>query len=81
MTIELPPLHNVAEVAEALGVTIHYVKDRCRRREWPHRRGPRGTPSFTAEDFAAVLELCKADVAAPANPRVAWAPRSRRGAA
>lgn len=77
----LPHLYTVAEVARALGQTERYVKDRCRQRLWPHRRLARGQVGFTAEDYAAVLELAKADVAAPANPRVAWAPRSRRGAA
>lgn len=81
MTAPLPRNHAVAEVAEALGESEYYVRERCRRGEWPHRKGARGRPSFTAEDFAAILEIVKAEPSAPANPRVAWAPRSRRGAA
>jgi hypothetical protein len=77
----LQRLHSVAEVAEALGETERFVKDHCRAGLWPHRRGARGRISFTAEDYARVLELIAADVTTEQSPRLSFAPRSRRGAA
>jgi prophage antirepressor-like protein len=81
MTPPLEPLHTAADVAQALGQTERYVKDRCRRREWPHRRLARGEVGFTAEDYAKILELTAIPAEQEPNPRIAFAPRSRRGAA
>jgi len=72
----LPKLHTVTEVADAIGQTERYVKEKCRRREWPHARFARGEPRFSAEDFAAVMELCRVEVAEDAEPRWSLAPRS-----
>lgn len=74
----LERLLSVAEVADLLGETPTYVQQQCRRQLWPHRRLARGRIAFTAEDYAGVLELCAQDVAAPDNPRMAFAPRSRK---
>lgn len=74
----LPRLHSLEEVAEALNETPHYVRDKCRRSLWPHRKGSRGRPSFTDEDYARVLELIAADAQQQDEPRFALAPRSRR---
>lgn len=75
---ELPRNFTVAEVAEALTVPEHYVKTKCRRREWPHRKGSRGTPLFTAEDVAAIRELMAVPAESQPEPRIQFAPRSRR---
>lgn len=75
---DLPRLHSAAEVAEALGVSEDYVKRQCRQQVWPHRRLSRGRVGFTAEDYARVLELVAADVTAGPEPRISFAPRSRR---
>jgi hypothetical protein len=77
----LQRLHSAEEVAEAIGETPNYVKAKCRAKQWPHRRGARGRVSFTADDYARVLELIAADVTAQESPRLSFAPRSRRGAA
>lgn len=74
----LPALHTAADVAAALGATDHYVKERCRRHEWPHRRMARGEVRFTADDYAQILELVSVAAAQPAEPRMSFAPRSRR---
>lgn len=79
--MSLQRLHSVEEVADAIGETPNYVKAKCRAREWPHRRGARGRVHFTTEDYARVLELIAADVTAEAPERLAFAPRSKRGAA
>lgn len=73
-------LYSVAEVAEALRQTERYVLDKCRRREWPHRRLARGQVGFTEADYAAVLDLCSAPPAEPESPRLSFAPRARRRA-
>jgi hypothetical protein len=65
-------------VAGALRETYYYVEQKCRRREWPHRRGARGVPTFTAEDVAEIVALIAAPVEAEAQQRFAMAPRSRR---
>jgi hypothetical protein len=81
MTTPLPATHSVEEVAAALGETPYFVMVKCRRREWPHNRGARARISFTAEQYAQILELI---AQAPASdgpaPRMAFAPRSRRRA-
>ena len=74
----LPETFTVAEVAETTRQTDHYVKQKCRRREWPHRKGARGVPFFTADDVAAIVELCAAPAEAETTERFALAPRSRR---
>ena len=79
--MSLPRLHSVTEVAEALNETERYVKDQCRRNVWPHRRLARGRVAFTDDDYTRVLELIAADAESKPEPRVALAPRSRRGAA
>lgn len=76
----LQPLHSLEDVAAALGETPYFVKEKCRRREWPHIRGARGKPSFTAEQYAQILDLIAEPVAAEPQPRIAFAPRSRRSA-
>lgn len=78
MTAPLPALHSLTEVAQALGETESYVATKCRRREWPHVRGARGKPSFTAAQYAEILELI-AQPATEQEPRgLSFAPRSRR---
>jgi hypothetical protein len=77
----LPETFTVADVAETLHESEHYVKTKCRRREWPHRKGARGVPFFTAADVAEIVELCAAPAEAETQERFALAPRSRRGAA
>lgn len=74
----LQPLHSVADVADALGTTERYVKDKARSREWPHVRVARGEIKFTADDYARVLELMRVDVEPSAPARLALAPRSGR---
>lgn len=74
----LPRLHTVSDVAEALGQTERYVREKARLREWPHRRLARGAVAFSDDDYAAVLELCRVEASAPAAPRLALAPRSAR---
>jgi hypothetical protein len=74
----LPRLFTSAEVAWALQVSESYVRQKARAREWPHRRGPRGTPLFSRDDVAQILELMKSPVVAPTEPRVSFAPKSRR---
>lgn len=78
----LQRLHSVEDVAAALGVTPYYVKQQCRRRAWPHRRPNRNQIAFSDADFAQILEITAEPVAdtAPATG-LAFAPRSRRGAA
>jgi hypothetical protein len=79
MTAPLPAVYSVADVAAALGETERFVSVKCRQRAWPHRRGSRGRVSFTADDYAQILELCSAPPAAAEDaPRWALAPRSRR---
>lgn len=75
-------LYTVAEVAEALGpsATERYVTQKCRTGGWPHRRLARGAIGFTAEDYAAVLDLIAAPTTAADAPRLSFAPRSRRRA-
>jgi hypothetical protein len=72
----LPRLHSVPEVAEALGQTERYVREKARLREWPHRRLARNEVRFSDEDFAAVLELIRAEATDAPEPRLALAPRS-----
>lgn len=75
----LPALFTATEVAEALRETEDYVRAKCRRGEWPHRRGARGVPKFTADDYARIVELTAgAQAEAESNQRFALAPRSRR---
>lgn len=74
----LPQLYTAAEVAQALQLSERYVADKCRRHEWPYRRGARGALRFTAEDYGRILELIRVDVEAPPTPRLSFAPRSRR---
>ncbi len=78
MTESLPSLRTVAEVAAALGETEHFVKAKCRRRDWPHWRGSRGRVGFTDEHFAEIVRLSSVDVTADPAQRFALAPRSRR---
>lgn len=75
----LPPLHSVADVAQALGQTERYVKEKARLREWPHRRLARGVVAFSDDDYAAVLQLLRVEAEpASASPRLVLAPRSAR---
>jgi hypothetical protein len=76
--VTLPSLHTVAEVAVALGQTERYVKEKCRLREWPHRRGARGQVGFTDEDYAEVLRLMSVEPVEAAKSRFSFAPRARR---
>lgn len=81
MTAPLPAAYPLEVVAAALGENPRYVQERCRRREWPHLRGARGRISFTAEQYARVLELIAQDPAAETeSARISFAPRSRRRA-
>lgn len=80
MTTDLPRIYTVAEVAAALRETEHYVRQRCRKHEWPHRRGPRGMPTFTAEQVAEIVALTAVPVESEPQQRFAMAPRSRRSA-
>jgi hypothetical protein len=75
---DLPRLHSVAEVAEALGQPESFVMAKCRSKEWPHTRGSRGRVGFTDQHYAAVLELMSVQPADRPAPRMAFAPRSRR---
>lgn len=56
--MDLPRLYTPAEVAQAMGQTAHYVEVQARHGGWPHRKVARGAIRFSAEDYAAVLELC-----------------------
>jgi hypothetical protein len=76
--MSLASLHTVAQVAEALVQTERYVEERCRRREWPHRRLARGEVRFTDDDYAQILDLIRAEPVAPEPQRLSFAPRSRR---
>lgn len=78
MTAPLPALISVADVADALGETEHFVKQRCRRHEWPHRRLGRGRVAFTAADYLQILALIAEPVEASEPTGLAFAPRSRR---
>ena len=69
-----------AEVADLLGESERYVREKCRRQEWPHRRGSRGTPRFSVDDVAEIRDLIAVPVATAASPRISFAPRSRRSA-
>jgi hypothetical protein len=80
VTTQLPTLHTVTDVAAALGVTANYVREKCRLREWPHRRVARGEVRFSDDDYSRVLELCAAPVATSVPQRLSFAPRSRRTA-
>lgn len=80
MTSPLPRTFSTAEVAEALGEDESFVKRKCRLGDWPHRRGSRGRVSFTAEDYSRVLELIAAEAQPKPEPRLSFAPRSRRRA-
>lgn len=77
----LEPLHTAAEVADALGVTEYFVKQQCRKHLWPHRRLSRGQVGFTTADYAEVLDLTASPVEKDEPTGLAFAPRSRRGAA
>ena len=79
MTLEA--LHTVDEVAAALGESEYYVREKCRRGEWPHTRGARGKPAFTAAHYAQILELIAQPAGDPEPKGLSFAPRSRRGAA
>lgn len=78
MTAPLPALHSVEEVAEAMNVTTRYVRDKCRRREWPHSKLERGRPAFSDEQYRQVLELCRAEPQSDEPTGLSFAPRSRR---
>jgi hypothetical protein len=80
MTAPLPHLRTVAEVAEALGESQHFVKEKCRLKEWPHWRGSRGRVGFTDQHFAEIVELCSVEASAEPSTRFAFAPRSNRRA-
>lgn len=58
--MSLPRLFRPAEVAEALQQSENYVLMQCRAGRWPHCRVARGAIRLTAEDFARVIELCRA---------------------
>jgi hypothetical protein len=79
MSETLPKLYTAEQVAEAIGETEGYVKRKCQRHEWPHRRGARGVHKFTADDFAQIVELIASPVSDDApTPRFQLAPRSKR---
>lgn len=80
MSNPLPAVHSLADVAAALGENENYVKERCRRREWPHLRGARGKPSFTDEQYRQILEIRSVAASAADDQRIAFAPRSGRRA-
>jgi hypothetical protein len=75
---DLPTTYSAAEIAKSLGETERYVKEKARTGEWPHRKGARNTPRFTAADFDRILELIAVPETAQRMPRLALAPRSRR---
>ena len=75
---DLPRLRTVTEVADALGESEHFVKEKCRLKEWPHWRGSRGRVGFTDQHFAEIVALCSVEASAEPSPRFAFAPRSRR---
>lgn len=81
MTAPLPRVRSVEEVADALGETGRFVKDKCRAREWPHVKLGRGRIAFTDEQYARVLELIATPVEDTTPRGLSFAPRSRRGAA
>lgn len=77
----LEPTHSLEEVAAALGQTPRYVADKCRARLWPYRKGAYRQMRFTAADYAQILELiAQAPAVEPEQPRMSFAPRSRRRA-
>jgi hypothetical protein len=76
--MSLPPTYTATQVGQALGETERYVKEKARTGEWPHRKGARNTPRFTAADFDRILELIAVPETAQRMPRLALAPRSRR---
>lgn len=81
MTAPLPAVYDIDEVAAALGESPGYVATKCRRSEWPHLKGARGRPKFTADQYARILELIAQDPAAEQETsRINFAPRSRRRA-
>ncbi|WP_327354489.1 helix-turn-helix domain-containing protein [Streptomyces sp. NBC_01304] len=73
----MPRLHGPAEVAEALGCSTWWVKDRARRRLIPHTRVGRAY-RFTAEHLAEIIRLQETgptNVAPSAPPARTPAPR------
>lgn len=78
--MNLAATYSVEDVAAALGEHASFVKGRCRRREWPHLRGARGRVSFTAEQYAEILQLCAQPPAERDTERINFAPRSGRRA-
>lgn len=74
----LAPTYTAAEVAEALRLTENYVLTRARSGDWPHRKGPRNSPRFSAGDYQRILELMAVPEREQGPARVSWAPQSRR---
>ncbi|WP_206325957.1 MULTISPECIES: helix-turn-helix domain-containing protein [unclassified Streptomyces] len=64
----LPRLHTPEEVAEALGVSVWWVKDQARRRLIPASK-PAGAWRFTTAQYAEILTAVEQPVATPALPR------------
>lgn len=75
----LPRLHTAAEVAQALRQTERFVREKARQGVWPHRRGARGAPLFSDENYARILELMAVPERAQPEPGWSFAPRSGIG--
>lgn len=74
----LPKTYSPLDVAEALGQTEYFVREKARKHEWPHIRVARGQVRFTESDFQQVLELCHRAAAGPAEPTTFLTPGSQR---
>lgn len=65
---EPEPMLNVEQLAERLNVSHDFVREKVRKKEWPHKKfGPRAT-RFTAEHVAQIEGAAEVSVA-PAKQR------------
>ena len=64
------------DAAERLGVSAVTVQQKCRTKEWPHRRIGRAY-RFTEDDIAAILALTAVGPATKAKAAQSWGRRGR----
>jgi hypothetical protein len=72
----LPRLFTPAEAARALAQTEHYVREKARRREWPHSRMARGAVRFSVADLEAIIGMTHQPVGEPTDNPWGLTPRS-----
>lgn len=64
------------EAADRLGVSAVTVQQKCRAKEWPHRRIGRAY-RFTEDDIASILALTAVVPATQAKAAQSWGRRGR----